>query len=92
MSLLTCINEGVAYAFLDRILSKFGVQAKVLTYQNTKFHGEFQELCEKTLIDHCTTSWDHFEVDALVEQMVYTVKASKNGLWKYGLQKGHTQD
>jgi hypothetical protein len=56
VSLLNCSSEGIAYALLDRILSKFGVQAKVLIYQGTKFHWEFQELCEKALIDHCTTS------------------------------------
>jgi hypothetical protein len=56
VSLLNCNSKGVAYAFLDRILNKFGVQAKVSIYQGTKFHGEFQELCEKALTDDCTTS------------------------------------
>jgi hypothetical protein len=36
---------------------------------------------------HCTTSQDHLEVDMLVEWMVQMIKW---GLWKYGLQKGHT--
>ncbi len=48
--------KGVTYAFLDRVISKFGASVEVLTDQGTKFHGEFQKLCEKTLIDHCTTS------------------------------------
>jgi len=60
VSLLNCSSEGVAYAFLDTIFNKFGVQAKVFTYQGTKFHGEFHELCEKALIDHYTASRDHF--------------------------------
>jgi hypothetical protein len=54
-----------------------------------KFHGEFQKLCEKTLINHCTTSRDHLEANMLVEWMVQMVKCN---LWKYGLQKGHTKN
>jgi hypothetical protein len=38
-------NEGVAYAFLDRVLSHFGALTEVLTDQGTKFQGEFQVLC-----------------------------------------------
>jgi hypothetical protein len=34
-------NEGLAYAFLDRVLSHFGAPAKVLTDQGTEFQGEF---------------------------------------------------
>jgi transposase-like protein len=49
-------NEGATYAFLDRVLNRFGVPAEVLIDQGIKFPGEFQELCEKTLIDHRTTS------------------------------------
>ncbi len=30
-------NEGVAYAFLDRVLGHFGALAKVLTDQGTEF-------------------------------------------------------
>ncbi len=30
-------NEGVAYAFLDRVLNHFGALAEVLTDQGTKF-------------------------------------------------------
>ncbi len=77
-------NEGIAYAFLNMGLNSFEVLAKVLTNQSTKFHGEFQELCEKTLINHCTTSWNHSKVDELVEQMVQMMK---HGLQKYGIQK-----
>jgi hypothetical protein len=63
-------NEGVAYAFLDKVLNRFGALAKVLPNQNTKFHGEFQKLCEKTLINHYMTSQNHLEVDGLIEWMV----------------------
>jgi transposase-like protein len=45
-------NEGVAYAFLDKVLSHFGAPIEMLTDQNTKFQGEFQVLCEEVLIDH----------------------------------------
>jgi hypothetical protein len=72
--LLNHNNEGVTYTFLDKVLNRFGALAKVLTNQNTKFHGEFQELCEKTLINHCTTSQNHLEVDGLIEWMVQTMK------------------
>jgi len=34
-------NEGLAYAFLDRVLSHFGALAKVLTDQGIEFQGEF---------------------------------------------------
>jgi hypothetical protein len=52
-------NKGVAYAFLDRVLSHFGALAEVLTNQGTEFQGEFQVLCDKVLIDHRTTFQDH---------------------------------
>ncbi len=63
-------NEGVAYAFLDRVLSHFGALAEVLTDQGTKFQGEFQVLCDKALIDHQTTSRDHPEADGLAKCVV----------------------
>jgi transposase-like protein len=49
-------NSGVAYAFLDRLLNRFRAPIEILTNQAIEVHGEFQKLCEKTLIDHCTTS------------------------------------
>jgi hypothetical protein len=45
-------NEGVTYAFLDRVFCHFGALAEVLTNQGTEFQGEFQNLCDKALIDH----------------------------------------
>ncbi len=88
-SIADCSSEGVAYAFLDRVFSRFGSPTKVLTDQNSKFHGEFQELCEKALIDHRMTSRDHLEVDGLIERMVQMVKRR---LQKYGLHKSHTRN
>jgi hypothetical protein len=57
--LLDCSNEGVPYAFLDKMFNKFGASIEVLTNQGAKFRGKFHELCEKTLIDHQTTSQLH---------------------------------
>jgi hypothetical protein len=49
-------------------------KVKVFTYQGKEFHKDLQELCEKALIDHCTISQDHHEVDMLVEWIMQTVK------------------
>jgi hypothetical protein len=68
---MDCSSEGVVYAFLDRVFSRFEAPTKVLTDQDTKFHGEFQEFCEKALIDHRTTSQDHLEVDRLCHGLGY---------------------
>jgi hypothetical protein len=45
--LLDCNNKGNAYAFLDKVLSRFGALAEVFINQGTKFRGDFQELCER---------------------------------------------
>jgi transposase-like protein len=82
-------NEGVAYAFLDRVLSHFGAPAEVLIDQGTEFQGEFQVLCDKALIDHRTTFRDHPEANGLAKHVVQTVKRA---LRKYGMQKGHLED
>jgi len=82
-------SEGVAYAFLDRVLSHFGAPTEVLTDQGTEFQGEFQVLCDKALINHRTMSRDHPKVDGLTEHVVQTVKRA---LRKYGLQKSHLGD
>ncbi len=82
-------NEGIAYAFLDRVLSHFGAPAKVYTDQGIEFQGEFQVLCDKALINHRTTSQDHPKANGLVERVVQMVNRA---LCKYGLQKGHLGD
>jgi hypothetical protein len=61
--LLNHSNEGIAYAFLDRTFSSFGVLVEIFINQGTKFHAKFYELCEKTSIDHRTISQDHLEVN-----------------------------
>jgi hypothetical protein len=56
VALPDCSNEITTYGFLDMVFSRFGAVVKVLIDQGTKFHGEFQKLCEKTFINHRTTS------------------------------------
>jgi len=82
--LLDRSNEGATYAFLDKVLSKFGVLTKDFTSQGTKF----QELCEKALIDHCTTSITHPETNGLM----WMVQMVKLGLQKYGLHRNHIRN
>jgi len=84
MSLSNRSNEGIAYAFLDMGLNRFEALVEVPTNQSIKIGGEFQKLCEKTLINHCTTSWNHSKVDGLIEWMVQTME---HGLQNYGIQK-----
>ncbi len=70
MPLPNCNNEGVLFTFMDRVYNRVGALVEVFTNQATKICEEFQKLCERTLINHHTTSWDHFETNELVEQMV----------------------
>jgi transposase InsO family protein len=65
--LLDWNSERASYAFLDRVFSRFGAPTEVLSNQGTKFHREFQELCEKALINHRMTSRNHLEVNGLIE-------------------------
>jgi hypothetical protein len=82
--LLDHSNEGVTYASLDKVLSRFGVLTKIFTNQGTKF----QELCEKTLIDHCTTSQNHPETN----ELMWMVQMVKLDLQKYGLHRSHIRN
>ncbi len=65
--MLDCRNEGVGYAFLDRMLNRFGVPTEFFIDQITKFCKGFQKLCEKALIDHWITSQDHPKANKLVK-------------------------
>jgi hypothetical protein len=47
-----CNNERFVYAFMDKMFSMFGAPIEVLIDQGTKFQKDFQDLCEKALIDH----------------------------------------
>ncbi len=75
-------SEGVT--FVDMVSSRFRVPIKIFIDQSTP-----QKLCEKTSIDHCTTSRDHPDIDELAKRIVQMVKW---GLQKYGFHKGQIQD
>jgi hypothetical protein len=53
--LLDHTSEDATFAFFDMVFNIFGALVKVLINQGMKFCWEFQELCEKTLIDYCVT-------------------------------------
>jgi hypothetical protein len=72
--LLDSNSEGATYAFLDMARSRFRAPVEVFIDQGKKLCGEFQELCDKSLIDHHTTSQDHHEAYKLVKWMVKNVK------------------
>jgi hypothetical protein len=46
-------------AFLQQVLSRFRACAECLIDQGSKFKGEFQDLLDHALIDHCRISRDH---------------------------------
>jgi transposase-like protein len=60
-------NEGATYAFLDKMLNRFNAPTEVFTDQDMDFQGDFQDLCDKALINHRTTSQDHHEANMLAE-------------------------
>jgi hypothetical protein len=46
MSLSNYSNEGTTYAFLVKVLRKFGILIELFTHQDKKFCGEYEKLCE----------------------------------------------
>jgi hypothetical protein len=52
------------------VFNKFGALIKVCIHQGIKFREEFQDLCEKELINHHMISQNQVEANKLVEQMV----------------------
>jgi hypothetical protein len=60
--------------FLQQVLNRFGACVECLTNQGSEFRGEFQNLLDHVLIDHCRTSKDHPQADGLEERMVQTCK------------------
>jgi hypothetical protein len=72
-------SHNTNHAFLQQVLSMFGACAECLIDQGLEFKGEFQDLFNHALIDHCQISRDHPQVDGLVEKMVQTCKKK---LWK----------
>jgi hypothetical protein len=63
-------NEGVAYAFLNKVLNRFGVLVEIFIAWSMEFLEEFKKLCDKALIENHITSWDHAKVDGLAKWMV----------------------
>ena len=68
--------EGVARAFLENVISRYGVPGVVLTDGGTEFQGEFQQLLTQQEITHRITSRDNPQADGLTERMVQTLKQS----------------
>jgi hypothetical protein len=64
-------NEKNIYALVDKVFNSRGDPTKILTTEGTKFHGEFQKLCEKTLINHHMISQNHFEIDGSTKWVVH---------------------
>ena len=65
-----------ARAFLENILSRFGVPGVVLTDQGTEFQGEFQTLLKQQKMTHRIASKENPQADGLAERMVQTLKQS----------------
>jgi len=74
VALLDKSSHNTSQAFLQQVLSRFGACAECLTNQGSEFRGEFQNLLDHALIDHCRTSRDHPQADGLTERMVQTCK------------------
>jgi hypothetical protein len=67
-------SYSTSHVFLQQVLSRFGACVECLTYQGSKFKGEFQYLLDHALIDHRQTSSDHPQADDLAKRMVQTCK------------------
>ena len=70
------LSAYVARAFLENILSRFGVPGVVLTDKGTEFQGEFQTLLTQQKITHRIASKENPQSDGLAERMVQTLKQS----------------
>ncbi len=53
VTLLDKSSHSTSQVFLQQVLSRFRACAKYLTNQGSKFRGEFQDLLDHALIDHC---------------------------------------
>ncbi len=60
-------KKRTTYAFLDIMFSRFGVSKELFIDKSKELCGDFQELCEKALIDHSITSQGHPEADGLIK-------------------------
>lgn len=78
-------SQVTAAALLDKVISRYGAPAEVLTDRGTEFEGAFEDLLQKCLVDHRTTSASHPQADGLAERAVQTVKRA---LRKLSVEKG----
>ena len=69
-------SANAARAFLEHILSRYGVPGEVLTDQGTEFQGAFQTLLNQQKITHRVASKENPQADGLAERMVQTLKQS----------------
>ncbi len=67
-------SHNTSQVFLQQVLSRFGACAECLTDQGSEFRGEFQDLLDHALNDHCRISRDHPQANGLAERMVQTCK------------------
>lgn len=74
VALLGRFSEGTSYAFLGRVLNRFGAPIEVLINQGREFFDEFQPLLDQAYTDNRTTSHDHLKANGLAKRMVQTVK------------------
>ena len=63
----------VARAFLENILSRYGVPGVVLTDEGTEFQGKFHLLLAEQEITHRIISRENPQADGLAERMVQTL-------------------
>ena len=63
-------SAGVARAFLEGVLSRYGALGEVITDQGGEFQGEFHTLLSKHEITHRIASRDHPQSDGLAKRMV----------------------
>ena len=66
--------ETVAEAFTEQVLTVFGACAEVVTDRGGEFGGTFQDLLDRSLIDHRATSAHHPQANGLSERIVGVVK------------------
>ena len=76
IALPTKASAHVAHAFLDNILSRYGVPGVVITDQGTEFQGKFHTLLAAQEITHRVISRENPQADGLAERMVQTLKQS----------------
>ena len=69
-------GASTARALLEGIPAVLGASAEILTYQGTKFRGEFQKKLTRHGMDWRLQSREHRHSDGLVERMVQTMKRS----------------